>query len=95
MYKFIAIDIDGTLLNSSGELTKHTIDTIKKVTDLGIKVVLTSGRVTDSVKGIAYQLNTDNHIICDNGATVIDINTSEIVFSKYIDKNTIIKLVDF
>lgn len=95
MYKFIAIDIDGTLLNSSGELTKHTIDTVKKVTDLGIKVVLTSGRVTDSVKGIAAQLNTDKHIICDNGATIVDLDTNEVIFSKYIEKDTIIKLVDF
>ena len=95
MYKFIAIDIDGTLLNSSGELTKHTIETVKRVTDLGIKVVLTSGRVTDSVKGIAGQLNTDQHIICDNGATIVDLKTNEVVFSKYIEKSTIIKLVDF
>ena len=35
MYKFIAIDIDGTLLNSTGELTKYTTETIKKVTDMG------------------------------------------------------------
>lgn len=95
MYKFIAIDIDGTLLNSAGELTKHTKDTIRKVTDMGIKVVLTSGRVTDSVRGIASELNTDRHIICDNGATIVDLDTSEIVYSKYIDKSTIIRLVDF
>lgn len=95
MYKFIAIDIDGTLLNSAGELTKYTKDTIKKVTSMGVKVVLTSGRVTDSVRGIASELNTDRHIICDNGATIVDLDTSEVVFSKYIDKSTIIKLVDF
>ena len=94
MYKFIAIDIDGTLLNSAGELTKYTIDTIRKVTDKGIKVVLTSGRVTDSVKGIASKLNADNHIICDNGATIVDLNNNEIVFSKYIEKETILKLVE-
>ena len=95
MYKFIAIDIDGTLLNSSGELTKRTVNTIKKVTDMGVKVVLTSGRVTESVKGIANQLNTDKHIICDNGATIVDLNTNEVVYSQYIKKETIIKLVDF
>jgi len=95
MYKFIAIDIDGTLLNSAGELTNYTIHTIKKITDMGIKVVLTSGRVTDSVRGIASQLNTDKHMICDNGATIIDLNTNEVVFSSYIDKGTILKLVDF
>lgn len=42
MYKFIAIDIDGTLLNSAGELTKHTSEVIRKATEKGAKVVLTS-----------------------------------------------------
>lgn len=95
MYKFIAIDIDGTLLNSLGELSNRTIETIKKVTSKGIRVVLTSGRVTNSVRGIASMINADKYIICDNGATIVDVNTNDIVFSKYIDKQTIIKLVDF
>ena len=79
MYKFVAIDIDGTLLNSAGELTKHTIDTVRNVTMQGVKVVLTSGRVTNSVKGIASKLNADKHI----------------VYASYIEKSTIIKLVEF
>ena len=95
MYKFIAIDIDGTLLNSAGELTEYTIDTIKQVTEKGIKVVLTSGRVTDSVRGIASKLNADKHVICDNGATIVDLENNQIVFSNYIEKNTIVKLVEF
>lgn len=94
MYKFIAIDIDGTLLNSAGELTEYTIDTIRKVTDRGVKVVLTSGRVTDSAKGIASKINADNHIICDNGATIVDMNNDEIIFSKYIKKEIVLKLVN-
>lgn len=95
MYKFIAIDIDGTLLNSAGELTKHTSDVIKEATKRGVKVVLTSGRVTDSVKGIAEQINADKHIICDNGATIVNLEDGKTIYAKYIEKETIIKLVDF
>lgn len=95
MYKLIAIDIDGTLLNSSGELTDYTINTIRKVTDRNVKVVLTSGRVSDSVRGIAEKLNADRHIICDNGATIFDILSNETIFFKYIDKETILELVEF
>lgn len=95
MYKFIAIDIDGTLLNSAGELTKHTSDVIKEATRKGVKIVLTSGRVTDSVKGIAEQINADKHIICDNGATIVNLEDGKTIYAKYIEKETIIKLVDF
>ncbi len=33
MYKLIAIDIDGTLLNSNGELTPRTTQTLNQVTE--------------------------------------------------------------
>ena len=31
MYKLVAIDLDGTMLNSYGEVTENTSKTIKKV----------------------------------------------------------------
>ena len=42
MYKLIAIDLDGTLLNSSGEVTENTSKALKKVLDKGIEVVIAS-----------------------------------------------------
>ena len=95
MYKLVAIDIDGTLLNSSGELSNNTINTINKITQKGIKVVLTSGRISDSVKGIASMLQADHYIICDNGATIIDINKSDIAYARYLYKSTVIKIIDY
>lgn len=94
MYKFIAIDIDGTLLNSKGLLTKKTKETIRRVINNGVKVVLTSGRVTNSVKQIAEQLDVDRYMICDNGASIYDIKEEKIISAKYIDKQTIIQILD-
>ena len=42
--KIIAIDIDATLLNSNHQLTDAVKNAIKKASQKGIKVVLTSGR---------------------------------------------------
>ena len=42
MYKLIAIDVDGTLLNSNGEVTKNTKESLKKVLQNGMEVVLAS-----------------------------------------------------
>ena len=42
MYKLIAIDVDGTLLNSNGEVTEKTKGALKKAIDSGIEVVLAS-----------------------------------------------------
>ena len=42
MYKLIAIDLDGTLLNSNGEVTENTRIALKKAIDQGIEIVIAS-----------------------------------------------------
>lgn len=93
MYKFIAIDIDGTLLNSNGELTERTKEILKRVANNNIRIVLTSGRVTTSVKAIASQINADRYMICDNGASIYDVEEEKTVWSKNINKSTVLDLI--
>lgn len=42
MYKLVAIDLDGTLLNSYGEVSKENKEAIQKATKNGTEVVLAS-----------------------------------------------------
>ena len=73
MYKLLAIDLDGTLLNSYGEVSLKTKQALKKAKEQGIEVVLSSGRTIDSVKNLATELGVDNYLISGNGAVVYDI----------------------
>lgn len=93
MYKFVAIDIDGTLLNSSGELSERTISAVKRTTDNGVRVVLTSGRVTNSVEMIAEKVNADKYLICDNGASIYDVTQNKTIWSREIEKSTVLELI--
>lgn len=95
MYKLIAIDIDGTLLDSNGKLSEYTANIIRMATHEGAKVVLTSGRVTDSVRGIAELIDADKYVICDNGATIVNLENNDVEYAMYIDRETILKLVNF
>lgn len=42
MYKLVAIDLDGTLLNSYGEISQKNKEAIKKATQNGTIIVLAS-----------------------------------------------------
>lgn len=42
MYKLIAIDLDGTLLNSYGEVSERNKQAIQKVIKNGVEVILCS-----------------------------------------------------
>lgn len=44
-YKMIAMDMDGTLLNSNKEITERTKMALKKADQKGIKLVVCTGRI--------------------------------------------------
>jgi hydroxymethylpyrimidine pyrophosphatase-like HAD family hydrolase len=50
MYKLVAIDIDGTLLNSYGEVDEKDKEAIKLAIEKDVKVVLTSRKNAGSNK---------------------------------------------
>ena len=94
MYKLIAIDIDGTLLNSKSELTERTIDVLKRASEKGIYIVLTSGRMTSVVNEFCKKIGADKYLIAENGASIVDMQKGEIIYKKYIPKNVVLDVVD-
>jgi len=93
MYKLIAIDLDGTLLNSYGEVTKENEEAIQNAISKGIQVVLASGRPIMSVKNLANQINANNYIICGNGAVLYDIQNEQIIYDRFLDKSKVLQIV--
>ncbi|OBR94325.1 MULTISPECIES: Cof-type HAD-IIB family hydrolase [Clostridium] len=70
MYKLVAADMDGTLLNEKHTLNKKTIDTIQKIKKLGVKLVLVSGRGFNKLKYFENELNIRDFAICLNGVNL-------------------------
>ena len=94
MYKLITIDIDGTLLNSYGEITDKNKQAIQKALDKNIDVVLTSGRMPKAILPIANEINSNKYLISGNGATIYDIQNDKIVYSNYMSKKKVLEIID-
>lgn len=71
MIKLIAIDMDGTLLNSKKELPQENIAALQAATARGVKIVLCTGRPLVGVKPYFDQLGLteDEFVIVNNGCT--------------------------
>ena len=67
MYKLVAIDLDGTLLNSYGEVSNENKQAIKRAINKGVEIVLSSGRIGNSVESIANEIGANNYYISGNG----------------------------
>ncbi len=94
MYKLITIDIDGTLLNSYGEITDENKKAIQKALDKKIDVVLTSGRMPKAILPIANEINSDKYLISGNGAAIYDIENDKIIYNNYMSKNKVLEIID-
>lgn len=92
MYKLIAVDLDGTLLNNYGVISEDTKCTIKKVIEKGIDVIIASGRPIDSIKAIAKEIGSENYFIAGNGSLIYDIKNDEIIYEKFLNKQKILEI---
>ena len=95
MYKLIAIDLDGTLLNSKGEVSTENRNAINLAKQKGIEVVLCSGRITSSVQTLSKDIGADNYLISGNGAELYDIKNKKILYENYMSRETVLKLIKF
>ncbi len=93
MYKLIAIDLDGTLLNSQGEISDENRLYLKKAIDKGIDVVLASGRPIDSVENLSLEIGANKYLISGNGAVVYGIQEKEILYNKFLSKAQVLNII--
>lgn len=93
-YKLCVCDMDGTLLNSDGLISIENERALKKLQEIGIDVIIASGRTDLMMKSYIKQLELKGCIVCCNGALVKKIETDEVVYKKPIDKETVEKVIE-
>lgn len=78
--KLVAVDIDGTLVNSKREITPEVFEAVQDAKKQGVKVVIATGRPIAGVHQLLddLKLNEDgDYVITFNGGLVQDVATGE------------------
>ncbi len=70
MVRFIALDVDGTLLDSQWRVPEVNRDAIRRATDAGIEVALVTGRRFDFARPVVEQIDAPLTLIVSGGALV-------------------------
>ncbi|MGF1729113.1 sugar-phosphatase [Photobacterium kasasachensis] len=82
MYKLVALDMDGTLLNSQKEVSARTKQAIKDARAQGVHVVLASGRPLEGMADYLAQLgmtSNDDYVLSYNASLVQRVESREII----------------
>lgn len=100
MFKLIALDMDGTLLNSQKAISPRTKAVITQARAAGVKVVLASGRPIEGMQDKLNELGIagDNEFVLSyNGSLVKELGSNQIIQQYIIDGRSakqIAKLAD-
>ena len=81
MIKLVAIDMDGTLLDSNKKIPRENIEAIQKVARTGVKIVLCTGRPKSGIIPYFEQLGLtdEEYIIMNNGCTVYNTKSWQLL----------------
>ena len=84
-YKMIALDMDGTLLDESKNISSRNKKAIQKAKAIGKKVVIATGRPLVGIKWVLNELEinaSDDYVIAFNGALVQNVHTEDVIFQR-------------
>ena len=69
-YRLVCADIDGTLVDNRGLITKQNQAAVKKLQERGIAFAICSGRMLKAVKLMARFYQMAPYLVCSNGRCV-------------------------
>lgn len=90
--KLLALDLDGTLLNSKGLIDLCVENAIKRLSGK-VEVIIVTGRHHTAAKAYHSQLALSSPIICCNGTYVYDYKEDKVLFENSISKDIGLKLL--
>lgn len=83
----LALDIDGTLLNSAGEITPRVREAVAGVMRAGILVTLATGRNLRATLPVAEALDITGPLVLSNGCVVIHPISRQVLFHRHLEAN--------
>ena len=95
MYKLLALDMDGTVLNSDKKITPRTKLAIDNLMKRGVAVVVSTGRNLAELTDYRDDFRAMHYGIVISGGMIYDFFNDKPVKVHAVDEETIYKLIDF
>ncbi|MBQ6470280.1 MAG: HAD family phosphatase [Lachnospiraceae bacterium] len=93
--KLIALDLDGTLLNSDKVLTPRSRAALQAASEKGIWIVPATGRFYKGMPEVIRSLPFVRYVITINGAAVFDAETGEDIYSADIPTDEAVAFYEY
>ena len=92
----LVLDMDDTLLTDDHTISNENAVMLSKAQELGVYVILASGRPTPAMTAFAKELKLDNsYMISYNGAVITDLKEDKVIFEQTLTQAQIHELYDY
>lgn len=92
----LVLDMDDTLLKDDHTISNENKVMLAKARELGVHIVLASGRPTPAMIAYAKELHLENsYMISYNGAVITDLKEDKIIFEQTLTQLQIHELYDY
>ncbi len=92
----LVLDMDDTLLADDHTISNENKVMLAKAQELGVYVILASGRPTPAMIAYAKELQLDNsYMISYNGAVITDLKEDKVIFEQTLTQGQIHELYDY
>jgi Cof subfamily protein (haloacid dehalogenase superfamily) len=93
MYKLIAIDLDGTLLDDHKRIPEDNLVVIRELIDRGYEIVIATGRRYWEAKELIKDIDRNIVILANNGNIVREYENDRLIIKKYLNMEDFRKLI--
>lgn len=91
----LALDIDGTLFDENGRISRASIEAMNQAKEAGIEIVPTSGRDYDGIPWNQLKDVDINYVVTTNGSAVYEAKTKKCLYEKYLDSGKMIPIFEY
>ena len=93
MIKLLALDLDGTLLNSQGKVPGENREAIRAAEAAGVVVTIATGRRFRDARPVGLELELNGPMITHNGALLKFAESLETVACSLIERETVLEIL--
>ncbi len=95
MFKVIASDLDGTLLDSKQDISDYSVETLKEAYDKGVDFIVCTGRLYDSMSFLLPKLTFCRYAITSMGAEIYDNFEKKLIYERPMEEAHVLEIVEY
>lgn len=92
--KLLALDMDGTCLNSYSKISNQTIEALYQARNSGIELIPTTGRALSCIPHQLRRTGLFRYVISSNGAVVVDLKERKTLFRSLVPADTALSIIE-